>query len=69
MRQRTFFFFATVKTQGLVDAIHSGTFVSNIHPSKPEFFKALTSAIAGDFPWKPKAEEVIVTMLTLLCDD
>ncbi|MBI2278154.1 MAG: hypothetical protein HYU74_12440 [Dechloromonas sp.] len=69
MRQRTFFFYASVKTQGLEEMVTSGTFISNIHPSKPEFFRALTSSIADDFPWKPKAAEVIVSMLTLLCED
>ena len=65
---RTFFYYAKVQTQGLEDVVSSGIFTSNVHPSDPQFFQDLTGGIAGQFPWQPKAGEVIVNSLTLLCE-
>ena len=68
MIMRTYFYYAMVRTPGLDDGVSSGIFSSNAHPADPRFFHELTVGIAAEFPWHPKASEVIVKTLNVLCE-
>lgn len=66
MTIRAYFFYGQIRTPGL-DVVEScGTFTTPLPPGEPEFFLALTRAIAAMQLWKPDPAHVIVKTLTPL---